>query len=130
MIVTGYLLSEKTIDGVELLQAKIAQSYIANLEGQLSKLDGAPVFLVHDKETGTSDAVVANLENALIAGTNIENLPIYITLQACFKEGVNFRIWWADNNRDAYKNNSNSVNDLDSALNSIKNGRGAWWHSR
>jgi len=130
MTISGKLPADREIPGIEFLPAKAAQAYIANLESTISELDGAPVFLVHDKETGTSDIAVADLENALIEGTEIENLPLYKVLQACFKEGVSFRIWLADNDESAYKNNSKPVNDMESTQNSIKAGLGAWWHSR
>ena len=130
MTISGSVPADQQIEGIEFLPADAAQPYIANLESKIAEQDGAPVYLVHDKETGTSDMLVADLENALIEGAEIENLPVFKLIQACFDERINFRIWWADNDLDAYKKNSKPVNDMESTLNSIKAGLGGWWHSR
>lgn len=130
MTISGNVPAEQQIEDIEFLPAEAAQPYIANLASKISEQDGAPVYLVHDKETGTSDIVVADFENALIEDIEIENLPLLKLLQECFKQRINFRIWWADNDPEAYKNNSKQVNEMESTLNSIKAGLGAWWHSR
>ncbi|TSK04456.1 MAG: hypothetical protein FPO08_19240 [Geobacter sp.] len=128
MTISGAIPEDELIPDIEFLPANSAQAYIANLERVLAELDGAPVFLVHDMETGTSDIAVADLENALIGGEEIAYLPLFKVLKACFKHKVNFRIWWADNDDEAYTGNSEAVLDIESALNSIRLGKGAYWH--
>lgn len=130
MTISGDLLNDELIPGIEFIPAGAAQAYIADLERPLAALDGAPVFLVHDTETGTSDIAVADLENALINHEEVENLSLFRVLQACFKHKINFRIWWADNDDEAYRKNSGAVQDIESALISIRSGQGAYWHHK
>ncbi len=115
---------------VELLPADLAQAYIAGLKDRLEALDGYKIQLVHDMETDTSDIIVADLENALLENKSITELPLFLVLTWCFKYGVNFRIWLADNDMNALINNCAEVNDMESALEAIKTGGGAWWHAR
>ncbi|MBA5637886.1 hypothetical protein H3H37_12560 [Duganella sp. LX20W] len=127
MTISGAISAVPAIDGIELLLADDAQKYIKSLANELACLDGTPVHLVHDCETGTSDVVIADLENALLDGKEVYDLPAARILQACFDNGLSFRIWWANNDRDAYISNALPVSDLRKTFEAIKAHRGAIW---
>lgn len=127
MTIAGATSEMSAIVGIELVAVEDAQDYIKSLAAELSRLDGIPVYLVHDCETGTSDLIVADLENALSEGVDRSYLPGAQVLQACFDNRVSFRIWWADNDPNAHINNTMQVSDLAEAFAAIKSGRGATW---
>lgn len=129
MTISGRVPATGLSSRVELIPAAKAQDYLASLELKLIALDGGPVYLVHDKETSTSDNLVSEFQDAFMDGKNIESLPLVSVLNFCFKNRLNFRVWRADNDMNAYLKNSNEVKDVGSALESIKNQRGAWWHA-
>lgn len=129
MTISGSIPATSPSSQVELIPASKAQVYIANLEQELLAVDGGPVYLVHDKETSTSDILISELQDALIEEQNFECLPLYSVLSFCFNNKLNFRVWLANNDMSAYVNNSIEVKDLQSALVSIGNHRGAWWHA-
>jgi len=129
MTISGNIPVETPGPDVELMPASLAQPYIAKLESSLAGLDGAPVYLVHDKETGTSDNLVSELHNGFLEEENAASLPISNFLDYCFRNKLNFRVWLADNNPNAFLENSAHVINLETALQSIKNRQGAWWHA-
>jgi hypothetical protein len=129
MTVSGSIAAISLKDA-ELIPAREAQSYIASLEGKLESLDGTPVFLVHDKETGTSDLLVSDLKDALLEGTNPNSVPLMAILNSCFKAGISFRIWLANNDMNALVSNSEEVSDLVTTLEALRLRCGAWWHAR
>ncbi len=130
MTIAGVIPTDELNCQVELLSADLANAYIYRLKDRLEALDGPNIQLVHDMETDTSDIIVADLENALLEKKSITELPLFLILKSCFKNGVNFRIWLADNDMNALINNCVEVNDMASTLEAIKTGSGAWWHAR
>jgi hypothetical protein len=129
MTISGSIPANNLSSQVELLPASTAQVYIVNLEQKLLALDGGPVYLVHDKETSTSDILVSELQDALIEERNIASQPLYLVLCFCFNNKLNFRVWLANNDMNAFINNTIEVKDLQSALESIRNQQGVWWHA-
>jgi hypothetical protein len=126
MTISGATSDMPAILGIELMLANDAQDYIKSLARELESLDGTPVYLVHDGETGTSDLIIADLENALLNGEATSDLPAVQILQACFKNGLRFRIWWA-NNDGAHISNPTPVTDLAEVCEAIRARRGATW---
>lgn len=127
MTIYGATTRMPTIVGVEFILAADAQDYIKSLAGELEHLDGGPTLLVHDCETGTSDIIIADLENALMEGENVCVLPAAQVLQTCFQNGVGFRIWWANNDPKSHINNTVWVSSLADAFAAIQVHRGATW---
>ena len=114
MIISGAISDMPTVPGVELLLADDAQDYIKSLASELVDLDGKPVHLAHDCETGTSDIIIADLENALRADEETGEFPAAKILHACFKTGLDFRIWWANDDPRAFFANVLPVANLSS----------------
>ncbi|XZG68821.1 hypothetical protein ACTSKR_09145 [Chitinibacteraceae bacterium HSL-7] len=117
------------LSGIELIPAHEAQSYIRSLASQLAKLDGEPVYLVHDGETGTSDMLIWELENALLDDADVSPRPAAQLLQACFSHQIGFRTWRANNDPDAHVNNTCAVGSLADAYDAIRQGYGAMWQT-
>lgn len=127
MTIVGATSEMPAIVGVELVAAEHAQNYIKLLAAELGRLDGKPVHLVHDCETGTSDMIVADLEIGLWEGVDSSCLRGAQVMQACFDNRMSFRIWWASNDPNAHINNIAQVSDLAEAFAAIKSGRGVTW---
>ena len=127
MTISGAISEMATVVGIEFLLADHAQEYIKSMATELENLDGKPVHLVHDCETGTSDIIIAELENALRDGEDIVDLPVAKILHACFKNGWGFRIWWANDSPIAFMANVSRVADLTETCAAIKEQRGATW---
>jgi hypothetical protein len=131
-----FMTVSKPLDGswvpkeAEILPARHAQSYIASLATDLSLLDGGSIYLVHDRETGTSDVLVSDLVSALQEELDVSGVPIVRVLEACFAHAVNFRIWLATNDPDAHKTNTSQASDMASVFTALKDFRGAWWHAK
>lgn len=129
MTISGEIPAEDLSSQVELIPAESAQTYIFDLKGRLEALDGPEIKLVHDMETGTSDIIVADLQNALLENLNITELPLFLVIESCFKNNINFRIWYANNDIDALVNNCEEVYDVASTLEAMKSCSGACWHA-
>lgn len=123
----GGVLNLPPVVGIELLQIEDAQEYVNSLGSELGGMDGKPLYLVHDGETGTSDTIIADLENALLDCSVVDDLPATKILQACFDSGVGFRIWWATDDPLAHKANISPVANLEEAFAAIKAKHGATW---
>src|SRR6185312_11778767 len=80
-----------------LVPASKAQAYIADLEPELAKLDGAPVYFVDDGETGTSEDLVMAANEAANEGRPTDHLPVVVLFERCIRNGWNFRVWLAHN---------------------------------
>lgn len=114
-------------DAVEFLPAAEAQNYVSRLEDELGRLDGSPVLLVHDQESGTSDIIVSDFVNALVTGEGTDN-PLHEILKTCFRTGTNFRIWLATNDPMAHKNVV-EIHDLSGVQTALREFRGVVWHA-
>lgn len=128
MTVTGKI-APLSSNAIELIPAHLAQDYIAKLEAHLESMDGSPVYLVHDGESGTSDGLVADLKAALWEKTDPSATTLYCILSTCFESGINFRIWLASDAPDALATTSEAVSDMASTLEAFKLQHGAWWHA-
>lgn len=113
---------------VQFVRAGDAQEYIARLEGELVRLDGGPLYLVDDGETGTSDIVVSDFVNALVSGKGTGGLALTDILNACFAQGTNFRIWLASNDLMSHTN-AVEVGELAGVQAGLEAWRGVWWHA-
>lgn len=127
MTVSGIIPNSEVVAGVELVPAASAQSYISSLESELAEDDGAPVFLVHDGETGTSDLLISDLQEAISDGRPLAGLAAYQTFQLCFSKAIPFRVWLARDSADDHKRHPVDVQDLGGVCQALISGRGAKW---
>lgn len=88
---------------VELIPASDAQSYVHPIANALCGTNQAPVYLVHDGTTGTSDDIVADAENALKDNGTFEGVALFSVIHRLAVQGNSILIWWANNNPLAYK---------------------------
>jgi len=113
-----------------LVPAANAQAYVAKLESSIARLDGAPVFLVDDGESGTSHNLVSQVGDALVEDRQLREVPFIALLERCIRNGWHFRVWLADNDPLAYVKNTTPVANFDSVLENMKQGRVCvCWHA-
>ncbi|WP_143707434.1 hypothetical protein [Uliginosibacterium sp. TH139] len=127
MTVSGRIPNSEVVAGVELVPAANAQRYISSLEGELAEEDGAPVFLVHDGETGTSDLLIGDLQEAISDSGSATELAAYQMIQLCFAKSVPFRIWLARDSADDHKRHPVDVQCIGDVCQALISGRGAKW---
>jgi len=79
----------------ELVEAAKAQAYIARASAAFSVLDGAgTVYLVHDRESGTSDHLVGAAIDAVLNGADFTNTDLAkVISRAAAGEPCVLRIW-------------------------------------
>lgn len=127
MTVSGAIPNSEVVAGLELVPAALAQSYIALLESELAEEDGAPLFLVHDGATGTSDLLISDLQEAIADGRSPTALPAYQMIQLCFSKAVPFRVWLARDSADDHKRHPVDVNNIGEVCQALNSGHGAKW---
>ena len=130
MTVSGAIKAADVPPPGKLVPASQAQTYIARLEPSLSKLDGAPVYLIDDGETGTSDDLVMDAKEAIWEQRPLEHLPFIVLLERCLKNGWPFRVWLADNHPEAHTLNVARISDTKSAIAALERGGVCWLSSR
>ena len=116
MTVCGDLTKGDVPGAARLVPAREAQAYVAKLEPALANLDGRPVFLLEDLESGTSHDLVTEIGESLVEDRPIEHLPVVALVAKCFSRGWSFRIWLADNDPNAYAKNTTEVSSLAQAM--------------
>src|SRR5690348_3910690 len=116
MTISGAIKADDVPASAQLIPARNAQAYVANLEPALAKLDGAPVFLVDDGESGTSHNLVSEIGDAIVGDRPLEEIPIVTLLTKCFRNGWSFRVWLADNDPEAHTKNTTTVSNLEQTL--------------
>jgi hypothetical protein len=116
---------------LRLIPAHEAQPYVVALEPELVALDGGPVFLVEDGETGTSDVAVADVVSALEDDVDVSAFAIFRLMTTCLSSGISFRVWWAGGNSPAsHRSRVVEVENVEAAMHALKSGKGARWHPR
>ena len=90
------------LEPLSLLPVCEAQDYIQKLESELSALDGAPVFLVHDGHSGTSDGIVSDTVSALGDGEEISGTVFHALMKRLLKPEHTIRLWCARNDPAAH----------------------------
>lgn len=93
MTISGSL--PDTSGKVEFVPASHAQEYIQRLEADIAATDGSPLYLVDDKESGTSSNFITQAENEFHMTGTIKDTDFMNLLKACVLNGNPFRIWWA-----------------------------------
>src|SRR5260221_1064800 len=129
MTVSGPIAENDVPPPGRLVPASKAQPYVARLEADLAKLAGSPVFCIDDGETGTSEELVMDANEAATEGKPLAELPVVVLMERCFRNGWNFRVWLADNDPDAHVRRIDAVRDLKAAIASIARSRGVCWHA-
>jgi hypothetical protein len=92
MTVSGPIAAGDVPPPGKLVPASQAQPYIARLEADLAKLDGRPVFFIDDGETGTSEDLVMDANEAVQDERPTAGLPIVVLMERCFRNGWSFRL--------------------------------------
>jgi hypothetical protein len=100
--VSGKKIDLSGLQPIELVPADKAQYYIKNLALELSALDGAPLFLVDDGSSGTSDDVVTPVISLLKRGGQIDETPFHRLLIHLSEHNCILRIWHASNISNAH----------------------------
>jgi hypothetical protein len=89
-----------------IVPIETAQDYVSSLAGLLTAIDGQPLFFWDDGKTGTSHEIVCEAESEaqmMLCGFEI--------LQACAfskvltdsdRLGCRIRVWWANNDPEAF----------------------------
>jgi hypothetical protein len=102
MTTAGPWIDLSDLSPIELIAAEQAQYYIKDRQAFLSQEDGAPLFLVHDGETGTSDNIILDANSYLFdKGTLAGSTLLELCKRLCHKNHI-FRIWYASNQADAH----------------------------
>ncbi len=104
MTISGPIIDLSDLKPLELIKASKAQDYIKNLESELMKADGSPLYLVHDGWSRTSDDFVAEAWNHLQEHGTIEGTLLLTLIERLISNGNSFRIWYASNDPKAYLN--------------------------
>ena len=88
-----------------IILANKAQSYIKNLVSVLKKLDGEPVYFIDDQITGTSETLIASMEDNINNGLEVEKTYLYTIIKDIYdsSECCSIRIWWANDSKDAHE---------------------------
>ncbi len=102
MTTAGPWLDLSDLSPLELIPAEQAQYYIRDLQALLSQEDGAPIYLVHDGETGTSHNFINDASSYLFHGGTLAGSPLLELCKRLCKQGHVFRIWWASNEENAH----------------------------
>ncbi len=97
MTVSGIAPDLSGLEPIEFVGVAKAQYYIERLAEQLTELDGGPLFLVHDGQSGTSDELIQPAVSAVRLGEPIENTPLSHLLNRLSKGTHTLRIWYAGN---------------------------------
>lgn len=116
-------------NGHELIPLEQCHQYLVNLISVISTVDGSPIFLVSDRETGSSDLLVSALYDAVLDEADYSSLDIYELLKVCFEAGINFRLWGANNNLNAWTDYSIRVSTLQQAVEGIGHGKSIYFHA-
>ena len=130
MTVAGSITAGDVPPPGRLVPASKAQPYIARLEADIARLDGSPVYLIDDGESGTSEDLIMETNEALWEERPVAELPLVILLERCFKNNWNFRAWLATNDSEAHVKGLETVGDLRSALEAVRKSRGMVRHAR
>lgn len=77
-----------------LLELDEAQYYIRSLKSWFEETDGAALYW-DDCDTGTSTELLVEVEDAVRAGTRLEDTSLGWMVESCGKSGATLRIWWA-----------------------------------
>jgi len=128
MTVAGAITAADVPPPGKLVPASQAQTYIAQLEAALTKLDGSPVYLIDDGETGTSDDLVMETKEAICEKRPTDNLAFIVLLNRCFAQKWSFRVWLAGNQTNAHVRNVSLVADVASTVAALERG-GVCWHA-
>ena len=103
MITCGRVADFSDLAPIELVPAPDAQSYIHPMANTLAGMNQAPVYLVDDGTTGTSDDFVTDGENALINNGTLEGSVLFSVIQRLAAQGNAILIWLANNDLLAYQ---------------------------
>ena len=102
MMVTGDISNVRRIEGLNFVPANDAQEYIAKIIKQFSAEEAAKTFFIDDGSL-TSHDLVNEVQEPLILGHPFEETRLARLLEDCFKLNCKIRIWWANNDPDAFR---------------------------
>jgi hypothetical protein len=102
MTISGSPVDLSDLKPIELIEAAKAQKYIQDLEQDLIREDGGPVYLVHDGSTWTSHNFIGDAIDHYSETGTIEGMALFTLIKRLISNGNNFRIWYADDSPNAH----------------------------
>ncbi|MDQ9169212.1 hypothetical protein Q8A64_02180 [Oxalobacteraceae bacterium R-40] len=103
MIISGMPPSFDGLEPIYPVPVIDAQDYIRGLAAELEAEEGGSIHLVDDGETGTSDTFVADTVSAVQDKKPLEATVLWQLIARLVESGTTFRIWWANNDMQAYR---------------------------
>jgi hypothetical protein len=94
MTISGKL-PQGDFGAIEIQPISTGQGYIAALESELARTDGAPVWFVHDGSTGTSHDLICEAQEHYHMQGSLEDTRLFRLMRSCVESGDTFRLWWA-----------------------------------
>ncbi len=102
MLITGDEPNIKGVEGIKLVKAEKSQDYIKRIIDSFSPQDASKTYFVDDGSL-TSHDLVNEGQEPLNKGQPFTRIRLSKFLQACYKANCKIRIWWADNDVEAFK---------------------------
>ena len=102
MTLSGSMIKLDGLEPIELLPASTAQEYIQQRAAEISKLDGTPLFLIHDGHSGTSHDFLVDAVNAVRADKSLEGTLFQKLMDRLANGDHTVRIWYASNEPEAH----------------------------
>lgn len=102
MTVTGNIPNVNGIEGIKFVSAGDAQEYIAKIIKQFPPEEAAKTFFIDDGSL-TSHDLINEVQESLILGRPFKQTRLGKLLDACLKINCKVRIWWANNDPDAFR---------------------------
>jgi len=90
----------RTAEPAELLPVEQAQDYVRELAPKLIEMDGSPLYLVHDGESGTSHDVVRPGRNRVFSDKSAEETLFASVVRDLLTSGHTIRVWDAGSASD------------------------------
>jgi hypothetical protein len=99
---SGADVSSEQVPGLRLTPALQAQDYVRARAVAIAELDGSPVYLCDDAESGTSHNFICDVEDFVRENQTLVASPLEPLLDLCERRDLVLRVWWANNDPDAY----------------------------
>ena len=127
VVVSGESADLVAPNGGRLVPMSDAQPYVSNLSAKIAAADGGPSYFWEDNETGTSSELVWAAENSILDDGSAEASALGRLLASCEAHGVTARVWWANDDSEAYlgvPNVLSATNALEVLRNQVGRGPG------
>jgi hypothetical protein len=99
---SGADVSAERVPALVFTPAFEAQAYIRELAVAIAALDSSPVYLCDDGQSGTSHDFICDAEDFVRENQTLAGSPLEPLLDLCDRRRAVLRVWWADNDPNAY----------------------------